>query len=213
MSRQKAGCIPALTLADGSGPARWATTVEVAWDDAGLQCAFTCRDDDAWATHRERDAPLWQEEVVEVFLAPGPGDPVRYFEIEINPRGALFDAVVDNPDFRRDTMAVDVGWDCAGIAWRIEALGSAEDWWAELFVPWLGLGLTAAPSCLRANFYRIERPRRPGAGPDEFAAWSPTLVSPPDFHQPRRFGLLCLAGAVEALPGLPTLDVPRCDRP
>lgn len=216
-SRQvELGVISQLHQWDGSGPARHPTRVATAWDEEGLAVVFTCRDRDAWATHRTRDAPLWQEEVVELFLAPGSADPTRYFELELNPLGALFDAVVDNPDSRRDTMKVDTSWDCPGLRWRVAALASDQDWQAFWWIPFEGLG-TPALAEWRANFYRIERPRPPAPAGDEFAAWCPTLTAQPDFHQPRHFGHLRLlpagheglADGPDGLPRAHLLEVPH----
>ena len=189
--------LPPFQLADGSGPALQQTAVRLAWEEAALHVRFECSDRDAWGTYTRRDDPLYLEEAVEVFLAPGEDDPARYFEFEVGPRGVLFDAVIDNPDSDRATMQADPGWDCPGLRWEAGALGGeAEDWWATLAIPWAALiGETPLPRIWRANFYRIERPRRPQRAQDleaEFSAWSPTLTRPADFHQPARFGRLTL---------------------
>lgn len=178
-------------LADGSGPPRWQTRVAIEWNESGLFILFACDDDDAWGTLVDRDAPLWQEEAVELFLASGDETPNSYFEFEVSPLGALFDARVDNPHGDRIGMWVDVAWNCSGIRWSAAPTGERQNWRAELFVPWSGLGLEAPPPLLRANFYRIERPRD---GAPEFSCWSPTLTSPADFHRPARFGVLELIG-------------------
>lgn len=172
-----------LLLADGSGAPEQATTVRLCWDDDALHVRFDCEDRDAWGTFRHRDDPLWQEEVVEVFLAPGEEDPVRYLEIEMSPLGVLFDAKIHNPTGLRADMTAELAWDCPGMRWEVGRGTERQDWWAELSIPW-----EAPPSKFwRANFYRVERPRD---GAAEFTCWSPTLTSPPDFHKPARFGLL-----------------------
>lgn len=176
-------------LAAGRGAPRWGTRVEAAWDEACLRVAFECRDDDAWGSFVTRDEPLWQQEVVELFLAAGEAVPVEYFEFEVSPTGVLFDARVANPHGDRMGMVVDSAWNCPGIEWSAAPTGEHDDWRAELVIPWRGLGHAAAPRVLRANFYRIERPR--GAAP-EFSCWSPTYTSPADFHRPRQFGVLDL---------------------
>lgn len=176
-------------LADGRAPARWQTRVELSWDEERLSVEFHCSDDDAWGTHTERDAPLWQQEVVELFLAAGDAVPSQYFEFEVSPAGVLFDALVSNPHGDRIGMAVNAGWNCPGIEWEAGPTREGADWRAYLAIPWRGLDLAAPPATLRANFFRIERPR---PGEPEFSCWSPTLTSPADFHRPGRFGVLDL---------------------
>mgnify|MGYP003412305285 FL=1 len=83
--------------ADGRSPVRGQTRVELAGDEERFSVHFHCSDDDAWGTYTERDAPLWQQEVVELFLAAGEAVPARYFEFEVSPAGVLFDALVGNP--------------------------------------------------------------------------------------------------------------------
>ena len=175
--------------ADGRAPARWQTRVELAWDATHFHVRFHCRDDDAWGSFTERDAPLWQQEVVEVFLAAGDAVPTEYFELEINPGGTLFDARVANPHGDRRGLVVDPGWNCPDIEWGSEASGESQAWRAHLAIPWSGLECSIAPATLRANFYRIERPR---GGEPEFSCWAPTFTSPADFHRPGRFGVLDL---------------------
>jgi hypothetical protein len=144
---------------------------------------FDGRDEGVVATHARRDAPLWEEDVFEVFLAPG-DEPARlYFELEVNPLGALFDARVASPDLRRATACVDSSWTCPGFAARVTR-GPAR-WSASLRIPLAELVSGSAPRVWRANFYRIDR-----GAVDEFSAWSPTFADPPDFHVPERFGIL-----------------------
>lgn len=170
-----------LALADGSGAPEQATTVRLCWDEEALHVRFDCEDRDAWGTYRQRDEPLWQEEVVEVFLAPGEEDPIDYAEIEVSPLGVLFDARIHNPTSLRADMTADVAWDCPGLRWQAGRGKERQDWWAELSIP---LG---SPRVWRANFYRVERPRD---GAPEYSCWSPTLTDPADFHKPARFGVL-----------------------
>ncbi|MEM1203078.1 MAG: carbohydrate-binding family 9-like protein [Acidobacteriota bacterium] len=215
MDLTAAAQLPPLLLADGSGPAHWATRVRLAYDGGTLAARFECVDDEVRASLRERDAPLWQEEVVEIFLAPGSETPTRYFEFEVNPLGALFDARVHNPNSRRSDMRVDVAWNCSGIRWRAgrldrEGKGGRESWWAEIEIPLAELVDGPIPSLWRANVYRVERPRD---APPEFSCWSPTLTDPADFHRPERFGVLYLgAGSYRQLPeldsDLPVLRLP-----
>jgi len=169
--------------------ARWSTETCVAWDDDALHVEYLCEDEDAWGTMVERDAPLWREEVVEIFLAAGESTPKFYYEIEVSPLCALFDARVESPHGTRSDMKVETSWNCDGMVWSVERTGERDDWRARLAIPWSGLGLDRAPRALRANFFRVERPR---SGDDEFSGWLPTDTEPPDFHRPEKFGLLRL---------------------
>ena len=160
---------------------RLSTVVRVATRGGALLVRFDGRDRGVVATLTERDAPLWKEDVFEVFLSPD-GSPGVYYEFEVNPLGALFDARIESPEGRRETMRADVSWNCPGFSARA---GRREGhWWARFRIP-------LAPLCpemaagWRANFYRIDR-----GEPDEHSAWSPTFAEPPDFHRPDRFGRL-----------------------
>lgn len=189
--------LPALApfwTADGSRGAREQTHARVGHDGTALHVRFDCDDEDIWGTLTRRDDPIYEEEAVEIFLAPGGEDPVEYFEFEVSPLGTLFDARVRNPRSRREEMCVDPGWNCPGIAWRAGVDRPSRRWWAELVVPWSSLSPRAEiPALWRANLYRIERPR---GGHPEFSCWSPTFTDPADFHKPACFGVLDLRGSL-----------------
>lgn len=180
-----------LVRAEDGGAARWPTRVRLSWLAERLIVRFECEDDDAWGELSARDAPLWTEEVVEIFVAPGGATPRRYFEIELSPRGVVFDAAVDCPRGDRRELVADAAWDCPGLETKVEPTGRAAGWRASISLPWSSLGPPTPPASWRLNLYRIERPRDGGA--PEFSAWSPTFVTPADFHRPERFGHLELA--------------------
>jgi hypothetical protein len=170
--------------ADGSPP-RLGTTVRLGARGGALLVRFDGRDRGVVATLTGRDDPLWKEDVFEVFLSPA-DPPAVYYEFEVNPLGALFDARIESPDGRRETMRVDVSWNCPGFSARVRRREGL--WSAVLKIP---LAPMARDGTLgwRANLYRIDR-----GEPDEYSAWSPTLVDPPDFHRPDKFGFLNLPG-------------------
>lgn len=180
--------LPALALVDArtGQPPRLRTALRLGLRHGVLCVRFDGRDEGVVATHTRRDAPLWEEDVFEVFLSPE--DPPRnYFELEVNPLEALFDARVASPDLRRATMRVDTEWECPGFSARVTR--GPGRWSASLRIPLAPLCSGSPPRMWRANFYRIDRGAR-----DEFSAWSPTLADPPDFHVPERFGVLRLEG-------------------
>jgi len=179
-----------LTRAQDGLPPEQPTVVRLQGSASGLHVRFDCADSEIRCTHVRHDAALWEEETVEIFVAAGDVVPARYVEIEVNPAGTLFDAIVDNPQGRRATMRVDTSWAAAGLAARVEREAAAR-WSAELCLPWRAIwGRGDPPGVLRANFFRIDRPLGTEA---EFSAWSPTLVEPADFHRPERFGTIVLA--------------------
>jgi len=180
-------------LADDSGPPRQGTTAVVQATAAALTISFACVDTDAWGTLRGRDAPVYKEECVEVFLAAGPDSPRDYFEFELSPLGTFFDAKIHNPTGRRESLSADLAWDAPGATWKARVDPAKARWSAEIRLPWAALGYPSAsrlPRTWRLNLYRIDRPR--DGSPAEFSCWSPTLASPPNFHLPQRFGTLRL---------------------
>ena len=169
------------------------TALRVCHDGERLYIAFDCVDRDVWGTFRGRNERIYDEEVVEAFLAPD-GDPRRYFELESSPRGAYFEAIIENPDGARRTMRTDLAWVCAGWERAIRVRGTLDvrddvddGWSVEWAIPFAALG--AAPlrsgARWRANFYRIDQ-----ANGGERSAWSPTFADPPEFHLPNYFGVL-----------------------
>ncbi len=178
--------LPRLQLKDArnGGEPRLSTSVRVGLREGILHIRFDARDEGVVATLIERDGPLWTEDVVEVFLSPK--DPPRlYYEFEVNPLGALFDARVESPELSRATMKVQPAWTCPGFSARVRR--SPQAWSALLRIPLAPMAPGQIPSSWRANFYRVDRGK-----PDEYSAWSPTLTDPPDFHVPERFGFLSL---------------------
>jgi hypothetical protein len=162
-------------------PPAQATELRVAVTAQDLRVLFCAIDADPWATLTERDAPLYTEEVVEVFLDPI-GDLAGYFEIELNPLGAVLDLLI-----RRNARGLlkDRRWQCEGL--RTKVLRTPTGWNAELAIPWPGLSQSPpTPGAQwRANFTRIDRPR---GVPRELTAWSPTGRAL--FHVPEQFGVL-----------------------
>jgi hypothetical protein len=174
---------------DGSA-ARQRTTAAMYFDDELLTIVFSGVDDRVVATHWKHDAPLWEEDVVEVFLAPSRIE--EYFEIEVNPLGTTFDARIESPDGVRSTMKTDLAWTCEGLfaGIRRDAGGIAGATFDVVIrIPFAAYGRTAPADgeTWRGNLFRIDR--HPALG-DEFLAWQPTMRTPPDFHVAAAFGTL-----------------------
>lgn len=184
-----AASLPPLILADGAGPASQQTVVRLCFDAPMLYVRFDCSDRDIWGTYQQRNDPIYNEEVVELFLSPGAWRPTRYYEFEQSPNGVLFDAVIESPTGSRIGLTVDERWDCPGIVWEAARYDTEHRWVGVFGIPLDSLAPGGIPAVWRANLYRIERPRD---GVPEYSCWSPTLTNPADFHVADRFGVLQL---------------------
>lgn len=174
---------------DGGAP-RLATCVAAYHDQEMLSILFSGSDDHRVAHYLKHDEPLYEEDAVEVFLAPE--RLTEYFEIEVSPLGTTFDARIESPDGVRQTMRGDLAWDCgglfAGVRTVIESSGvMTVD--TIIRLPFAAFGRTRPQigETWRGNFFRIDR--HPSVG-DEFSAWQPTMKSPADFHVAAAFGTL-----------------------
>jgi len=176
--------LPSFSLRDSAaGPApQLATSVRLCWRAGALLVRFDGRDAGHVATLTERDGPLWKEDVFEVFLSPN-DPPAVYYEFEVNPLGTLFDARIESPDLRRETMRVESAWNCSGLKARVRL--REKRWSALLRIPLAPMECGRPVTAWRANFFRIDR-----SVSDEYSAWSPTFADPPNFHVPERFGFL-----------------------
>jgi Carbohydrate-binding family 9 len=174
---------------DGAAP-RLATTVCTYYDDQSITFVFSSADDHIVATMYGHDQPLYEEDVVEVFLAPR--NPSEYYEIEVNPVGTTFDARIESPDGIRATMRADLGWDCDGLLAAVRKIVSSPNVMTidtVMRVPFASMGV-AAPKAgeeWRANLFRVDRHLGEG---DEYSAWRPSMKVPADFHVTDSFGRL-----------------------
>lgn len=182
-------------LNDGSGPGRETTTVRLWYDDRALYLGWTCVDADIQATFTARDSKFWEEEVAEFFVTPGSLD--RYFELQWNPLGGVFDAVISNQMDRSGistNFSGEWSFTARGMKSAVHLKGTADNstdrderWQVEVMIPFadLGEGAPKPKDTWRGNFYRFNREK---GRPPELLSWSPTLL--PGFHQPDRFGYL-----------------------
>ncbi|MEO6326436.1 MAG: carbohydrate-binding family 9-like protein [Thermoanaerobaculia bacterium] len=142
----------------------------------------------------DSEAPAHQEECVELFLASA-RDPSRYFEIVAGVSGALYTAMVFNPEGSRATWHVtpDVSVPALSVVVSGEPgaapRSSWQRWSCVMRIPWAGLplahGAPAPGERRRGNCFHIGR-----GSATRYEALSPTLrVAPPDFHVPDRFAV------------------------
>jgi hypothetical protein len=192
---QKAAILTPFFRNNGSGQEREKTSVRMWYDDKALYLGWTCQDTDIEATFTARDSRFWEEEVVEFFVTSK--DLGRYFELQWNPLGGVFDAIITN-QLGEDGVSrhFDGDWSFTAkeMKSRVRVKGTVanpsdqdEYWQVEVMIPFADLGVPAPKpgDVWRGNFYRFNR----GNGlPVEELSWSPTLL--PSFHEPSRFGYL-----------------------
>lgn len=169
-----------------------ATTVRFLWSAKGLYARFDLSQaglhtDTARPATEERPK-LYEEDCVELFLAPNAAKKTAYAEVEVGPYGHFLDLWVD-----RETKKSDVAWsaDAQIAATRdpskhlaiVEVLVAAREIRAAL-VPGARLPM---------NLFRMEGLKEDSGG-RKYLAWSPTNTKTPNFHVPEAFGVLRIEG-------------------
>ncbi len=183
---------------DGS-KARQTTRARMGWTPEGLYIRWSCIDSHIWADYLNRDDHLWEEEVVEIFLATS-DNPYRYYELEVSPRNLIVDLDIIWPENKSEgTFDGKIEWNANGCRSDVNIRGTLNDpsdkdrsWTVLLFIPFEAIGVKAPPlgddaKPWRFNLFRIDRHETDG---DEYQAWSPPLTDPINFHTPERFGYL-----------------------
>ena len=125
---------------------------------------------------------LYNEDCVELFLAPDPASPKRYYEVEIGPFGHFFDLAID-----KEAGSNDIAWSSGA---RIATTRSPVARTAVIEALFTAPGLVSAlkPGArLPMNLYRME-----GKEDRRYLAWSPPRTKKPNFHVPEAFGSLVL---------------------
>ena len=189
LSWQAAESISLVRTDTGTSP-HHPTTAKMLWDDKYLYVAFFCIDPDIWGTITEHDGPMYEQEVVEVFIDAN-GDGISYVEIEVNPLNVTLDLFALN---RGGTVWPLYDWESEGLQHAVTIEGALNQrstadrsWTVEIAIPLADLATAPHIPPLdrdvwRINLYRIDRSQEG----DEYSAWSPTYEI--NYHVPARFG-------------------------
>lgn len=177
---------------------RLATTARMLYDDEWLYVGFHSEDRLIWGTMTGHDDPIYNEEVVEIFLDPT-GLLTCYYELEVSPLNTSFDAIIVNNAVTAGTRGRGsrfqgfTAWDPVGFRHGVHIEGRLNDpsgggkfWECEMALRFdeLFLGANVPPKPgdeWRGNLYRIDIE---GELVEE-SALSPTGMR--DFHVPSRF--------------------------
>ncbi len=155
-----------------------ATTVRFVWDETALWIGFDVDDDDPHSPYRERDAPLYESEALELFI-DADGDHDVYVELQASPSDVVFDASFAGGPRQRMNLGYDLPWTTATQA---RPQGFSQEW----RIPVAGLldippGEPRPGARWQINVFRLERRRRDGV----VVATEASALSPPgrpDFH-------------------------------
>lgn len=191
---------------------RFETRAKMLWDDDFLYIATQIEEPHLWATIKERDAVIFQENNFEIFIDPD-GDTHNYYELEINALGTFWDLMLTKP-YRNGGRPIHA-WDIKGLKIGIDLLGTLNDpsdtdegWTLEVAIPLDVLNQTVRRnqpqdgSQWRLNFSRVEwhtdienetyvKRKDPETGeplPEDNWVWSPQGVI--DMHLPERWGIV-----------------------
>ncbi len=127
---------------------------------------------------------LYEEDCVEVFLAPDASERARYYELEVGPLGHFLDVAVDRT---HKPVKSDVEWSAkAEIGTKVDRANKRATIEVAIRAPEIVKALRKGTR-LPLGLYRME-----GKTARQYLAWSPTRTPKPDFHVPEAFGTLVL---------------------
>ena len=161
-----------------------ATRFAIAYDDKFLYAAIRCAEPNLdklrAAVSKRDDIQLFSDDVVELFVAPGP-QRTDYYQFEVNSRGVLTDAAG-----RQSGTVRDVAWNSKA---QVATSVTEGEWLLEMAVPLADMELgKSAPGEWGINVARV---RRAGDG-EQVSTFVPMSGS---LHQPALFTALALPGS------------------
>lgn len=171
---------------DGSGAVIENPTVFRAELNKDYLCVeFICTDDNPKSTMTGHNNPIYDQEVVEIFISPD-GIHDRYFEFEVNHLSASFSAWIDHTETENIINFVEP---CPA---DFKVTKTPFGWNAEILVPIKILGDNFDINKATFNAYRIKRDEN-----NNFilTALFPTLAD--NFHLPEKFGKLSIVNGGE----------------
>ncbi|MHA0857734.1 carbohydrate-binding family 9-like protein [Paenibacillus sp. CMAA1364] len=164
-------------------PSREDTKVQACWNTDHLFIRFVCEDAHVVSDYVKRDDPLYEQDVVEVFIDED-GTGKEYLELEVSPNNIVFDAIIQN-DGHQSIVGSDKSWEFRGLHTSV----ARDD--ADQLVYFIQIPSTNFKKPLqiglqwKVNFYRIDECVQ---GIREYQAWQPTRAI--NYHIPSKFGTM-----------------------
>jgi len=117
------------------------TRMKMMWDSTFLYIAAKMNDDHIWATLKQRDTIIFQNNDFEVFIDPD-GDTHDYLELEINALNTVWDLMLNRP-YREDKLPkVHDEWNIENLQTAVYIEGTLNDptdidnfWSVEIAIP------------------------------------------------------------------------------
>lgn len=169
------------------------TKVRLLCDREFLYIAFDCEDRDIRATYTGFNDPLYDEDVVEVFIDDN-NDLKTYLEFEVNPLNAVLHYSIAN-----NLEGTFLGYARLqnNVLSAVSRKVAEKRTWYEIAIPFTEFAAAdhvppKPGDSWRINLYRIDRGE---CGQDEYSAWSPT--GKVAFHRPQCFGEIRFAEQAE----------------
>ncbi|MCS7191568.1 MAG: DUF6067 family protein [Armatimonadetes bacterium] len=161
----------------GNGSPQAKTSVKFCFSAEHIFVLFLCDETNPRAMRRntkQHDGEVWTDDCVEVFLAPDPKKPERYYHIVVNSLGTVRD------EFWQDGKS-DVSWDSKA---RAGVNVENERWVVEIAIPIRSLNrMPIFNDVWKMNFARERYVIH------ELSTWQPCKSS---FHEPKSFGAINL---------------------
>ncbi|QUI22310.1 hypothetical protein HZI73_08360 [Vallitalea pronyensis] len=201
---------------------KWDTQAKMLWDDTNLYIGAILHGDEIWATLKERDSVIFQDNDFEIFIDPD-SDTHGYFELEMNAFNTVWDLFLTKP--YRDVGGRPLnGWDIKGLQSAVhiegklnEVHGDNKYWMVEVVIPFEALqemaketGKPSIGDFYRMNFSRVQWHMDTSQGryvkkeqPEENWVWAPTGLI--NIHYPELWGYVFFTENGE------TYDIPEIE--
>lgn len=160
--------------------------VRICWSDDALHVRFVGNQHEPLVVSAEpktdrKTLGLWDRDVCEIFVAPNPKNPSRYFEFEAAPTGEWVDlGILLTADGRQ------TDWDYSS-GFTVAARISRTQLTVGMSIPWSN----SIPKPNRNDHWLINLFRCVGPeAPDRYLAWRPTRTPEPNFHVSEAFDSL-----------------------
>jgi len=157
----------------------------IIWTNDSLLVRFVCRQEEPLIVNStplltEKTLRLWDGDVCEIFIAPDPKTPERYFEFEASPLGEWVDLAISlKPSGRETDFEFQSGMSAAASIDESQITIAMQMPWSSFL-----------PKPQKGDVWRVNLFRCVGVGDDRYLAWQPTYSTEPNFHVPEVFGWL-----------------------